>query len=290
MAKDRGWGSRPIGGKDWGTSVSCENTTLHELIARFERSLAMNGMFVLSFIDHANIHLHANCLFYFLGVMSPCGEYLIPLVSLSQLDFDLEADDTMSYIEADVNSVKFHIQKNADRLHRKRVNNYNKMKRMSLFASAVNSHVSLPVQRQSICIEAIEEINGISNAAELIGQNEKAVTLILSFLNESDLMTKAFPVCKVWSDYATVTHTNLLIASIQGENVQDIPGSGCAQRQEPILEISWKVLHRRFRWGCFLAEGGAKKVHKVYNSTVNAEEALSVMYDFQFFHALTRIA
>ena len=51
-----------------------------------------------------------------------------------------------------------------------------------------------------------------------------------------------------------------------------------AQEKEPILEISWNVLHCRFPWACFLAEGGAKKVHKVYNSTVKAEEALSVMY------------
>lgn len=50
MAKDRGWGSRPIGGKDWGTSVSCDNATLKELIVRFECSLAMNGMFTFLFI------------------------------------------------------------------------------------------------------------------------------------------------------------------------------------------------------------------------------------------------
>ena len=216
------------------------------------------------------------------GIMSPCGEYQIPLVSLSQLDFDLEADDNkMNFIEADVNSVKFHLQKNAERLHKKRISNYNKMKRMSLFASAVNSQVNIQVQRRSNCIEAIEETDGISNAAELTGQSEKVVTTILSFLNESELMTKAFPVCKVWSDYATVTHTKLLVASIQSENVQGILVSGCAQGQEPILEISWKALHHRFPWGCFLAEGGAKKVHKVYNASVNAEEALSVMYGFQ---------
>jgi hypothetical protein len=51
MVKDRGWGSRPIEGQDWGTSVSCENTTINELIIRFERSLAKNGTFVLYFID-----------------------------------------------------------------------------------------------------------------------------------------------------------------------------------------------------------------------------------------------
>ena len=47
MAKDRGWGSRPIGGQDWGTSASCESTALNELIIRFERSLSLNGTLTL---------------------------------------------------------------------------------------------------------------------------------------------------------------------------------------------------------------------------------------------------
>lgn len=45
MVKDRGWGSRPIDGRDWGTSLSCENAMLHELTIRFERCLEMNGTF-----------------------------------------------------------------------------------------------------------------------------------------------------------------------------------------------------------------------------------------------------
>jgi hypothetical protein len=45
MTKERGWGSRPILGKDWGISISCESTALNKLIMRFERSIAMNGTF-----------------------------------------------------------------------------------------------------------------------------------------------------------------------------------------------------------------------------------------------------
>ena len=152
------------------------------------------------------------------------------------------------------------------------------MKRMSLFASAVNSHLNIPV-RLSKCIETIGENDENTSAAGLCSQNEKVITTILSFLNESELMTKAFPVCRAWSDYATLTHTKLLVASIQDHKAANIPTSGILQGQEPILEISWTVLHHRFPWACFLAEGGAKKVHKVYNSSVKAEEALSVMYD-----------
>ncbi len=287
MAKDRGWGSRPIDGRDWGTSLSCENATLHELINRFERCLEMNGTFP-RYVDESRecVEILANgstSILILTGVMATNGEYQISLISLTQQDFDLEAEnDKLSDCTADVYSDKLLDQKNADRLHKKRVNNYNMRKRMSLFASAVNSQVNLPV-RQLKCIEAIEELDENVSAAELSGQTEQVITTILSFLNESELMTKAFPVCKAWSDYATMMHTELLVASLQCDNVESISRSGRAQDQTPILEISWKAMHRRFPWGCFLAEGGAKKVHKVYNSSVNAEEALSVMYDFYIY-------
>ena len=211
--------------------------------------------------------------------MSTSGEYQVPLISLSQQDFDLEAEnEKLSDHTADVDADIILDQKNADRLHKKRISNYNMRKRMSLFASAVNSQVNVPIRRLK-CIEAIDELDENGGAAELSGQNERVITTILSFLNESELMTKAFPVCKAWSDYATMTHTELLMTSIQCDSVENVSGSSRAQNQTPILEISWKAMHRRFPWGCFLAEGGAKKVHKVYNSSVNAEEALSVMYD-----------
>lgn len=198
---------------------------------------------------------------------------------MSQLDFELEAvNDEPSGSEDIVEPANVLVLKNADRLHKKRVSNYNKMKRMSLFASAINSDGNLP-GRQSICIETIAEVDENTGAAELCSQSEKVVTTILSFFNESELMTKAFPVCKAWSDYATLTYTKLLISSIKGSNLATLKRSGTAPEKQLALEISWKAMHCRFPWACFLAEGGAKKVHKVYNFDVKAEEALSVMYD-----------
>jgi hypothetical protein len=44
MSQDRGWGYRPVDGKDWGCSLLCDTTVQHELIARLEHALKMEGM------------------------------------------------------------------------------------------------------------------------------------------------------------------------------------------------------------------------------------------------------
>jgi hypothetical protein len=43
MSQDRGWGSRPLDGRDWGASASCSNSVLRELMLRFEHALEMEG-------------------------------------------------------------------------------------------------------------------------------------------------------------------------------------------------------------------------------------------------------
>jgi hypothetical protein len=211
--------------------------------------------------------------------------YPIPSQSLSQLDFDLEAgdDDVQSFIETDTEAVNILVQKDADRLHRKRISTINKMKRMSLFASAANMQLHLPSARQSYypvplieTTETVDEDQEILNWASLSGPLEKILPIILSYLSESDLMATAFPVCKAWSDYATIAHTKLLIASVKSDDI--VERQFLSVCEVPILERSWTFLHDRFPWACFLAEGGAKKVYKVFNSSVNEEEALSVMY------------
>lgn len=68
----------------------------------------------------------------------------------------------------------------------------------------------------------------------------------------------ASTVCNAWADWPTDAHVNLL-------------------QTKPILERSWEDVHDELTWACFLAEGGAKKVYKVYNSVAKQEEAVSVM-------------
>jgi hypothetical protein len=43
------------------------------------------------------------------------------------------------------------------------------------------------------------------------------------------------------------------------------------------MERSWQYLNTLYPWGCFLSMGAFKRVYKVHNSRMGADEALSVM-------------
>jgi hypothetical protein len=43
------------------------------------------------------------------------------------------------------------------------------------------------------------------------------------------------------------------------------------------MQRSWQYLHTLYPWGCFLSDGAFKRVYKVHNSRIGADEALSVM-------------
>jgi hypothetical protein len=201
----------------------------------------------------------------------------MPSQRLSQLDFDLEADceDLQKSFDAK-NIDRFLLEKENQRKHRKMISNFNKKKRVSLFAPSVSTQLLLPT-RLSRCPASLIDITAIKEEKEEISvmtkalQTEAVILNALSYLNETELMTKASVMCKAWSDCATIAHSNLLVASVQGI------GNDCVVLSKPMLERSWNFLHLRFPWACFLAEGGAKKVYKVYNSSVHQEEALSVM-------------
>jgi serine/threonine protein kinase len=53
--------------------------------------------------------------------------------------------------------------------------------------------------------------------------------------------------------------------------------SSLVQSVSRSMERSWKYLMSQFPWACYLSDGSYKKVFKVFNSTLNASEALSVM-------------
>ena len=46
MSQDRGWGCRPVSGKDWGLSVPCDVAIQRELMARLELALSMEGPYL----------------------------------------------------------------------------------------------------------------------------------------------------------------------------------------------------------------------------------------------------
>jgi hypothetical protein len=85
------------------------------------------------------------------------------------------------------------------------------------------------------------------------------------------------------------THNTTIVDSDVGEAIDDEEDDDSVNVS---LELLWKVLvwslklsreslHEKWPWACFLAEGGSKKVYKVYNADSNEEEAMSVMYVVQ---------
>lgn len=193
----------------------------------------------------------------------------------SNLAFDLEVD-TLD-ICGDDDEIELLAKKDAERKNRKRMGNFNKRQRMSLFATATGAKTHLPRQIYPVPTFVEPESEEIEHPAELIAKTENVLSKIFSFFRESELMTTASSVCTKWSDLATDAHANLLLASVQLSGESDTEAAAEKAKTRPILERTWKFLHGRFPWACYLAEGGAKKVYKVHNSAVDQEEALSVM-------------
>jgi hypothetical protein len=180
------------------------------------------------------------------------------------LDFDQECD-----VHSTIDVVPS--QSEAARKLRKRMDNFNKRKRLTVFAAATGARASLPARHTYALANVEREPVTLlkQSAGALVATCKEAVTNIFSYLTESELSTKVTPVCKEWSDWATLAHAQLLLTSVQRMEEGCPTGSG--------MERSWHFIHKLFPWARYLAEGGAKKVYKVHNSVVNMEEAVSVM-------------
>jgi len=106
---------------------------------------------------------------------------------------------------------------------------------------------------------------------------------VFSFLDESELLTKAALVSTTWADAATTAHAAMMLASVgynecsegDEDDIEEVSGSCSSLPQS--MQRDWVYLNTRFPWGCFLSEGAFKRVYKVHNTAVGAEEALSVM-------------
>lgn len=147
---------------------------------------------------------------------------------------------------------------------------------MSLFATVSGARLDLPRQqfpsRTSVLQEELCSSEFLPSPAILCNNEEGILRHIFSFFDENHLVTTASSVCTRWSKIATEAHADLLFRSVQDVGHFETTGS------DPILERRWNNLHAEFPWACFLAEGGAKRVYKAFNSITNRYEALSVMY------------
>ncbi len=151
--------------------------------------------------------------------------------------------------------------------------------------------VSYPILYTSQATKALDHINSCHE----VFSSQKLLLHIFSHLSEYDLLCTASLVSSRWSDVVTDAHASLMLLSVgcsasfaygDAENVEDggYPlEENCESSLPEIntfvksMERSWTYLFQNFPWGMFLSEGSFKRVYKVWNAMVGAEEAVSVM-------------
>lgn len=222
----RGWGSRPIGGRDWGASAPYSEELIEIYKLRFEEVCRKENL---------------------------------------RFSFD-SMHDAMCHMDDNNTTLN---QKHAERIERRRRNDFHKRKRMSLLANAVGAKPSLPLTHRPTMMSIIPSSPpSIEKLSSSIAENEKIMANILSFCSEAELIDPISLVNSQWFEWASVTHADLLVRS-----VTEVSESSA----NPLLERSWASIHTMLPWACFIAEGGAKKVYKSFNVETQRVEAVSVM-------------
>ena len=149
------------------------------------------------------------------------------------------------------------------------------------------------------------------SAMDAVLRDEELLSPIFSYLTEEELLVSASAVQTSWAEAATSAHATLMLVSVgcstsfvEGGNDEDddsddegddatmdgsssmmqmvdnTTGGGNNNSNDSIaksMERSWQFLNDKFPWATFLSEGAFKRVYRAWNSTVNAEEAVSVM-------------
>ena len=134
------------------------------------------------------------------------------------------------------------------------------------------------------------------DACNEVCSTHKILLGIFSHLSEYDLLCTASLVSSQWSDAVTDAHASLMLISVgcspsfvynDGDNGNRLDeadddssshgGGEMSVAGNHSMERPWSYIVDRFPWGMFLSEGTFKRVYKVWNSLVGAEEAVSVM-------------
>lgn len=291
LMEDYGWGSRPVPGRDWGSSCRCDASILRELTARLETSCQLEG------------------------IRESTGPAMCDSSRQSpSLTFDMFGNQ-QAVVDEKKEMDPDEIAKN-ERKQRRRMVSFKKHKRMSLWASTTQPEGPLvpkqkPLFRKNKSLGRIDEnlfqsledscstfqvddVSSVvcetgaqdSDSAEIF-LREEILPLIFNYLTEQEIMCNASLVCTAWADAATAATVNLMLASVgysaKGENRDPEldEAESCLMNTTALsMERSWSFLNSRFPWGCFLSEGAFKRVYKVHNSLTDREEAISVMYVF----------
>ena len=200
-----------------------------------------------------------------------------------------------------------------DKLRRKRMLSFAKHRRVSLCAAVLPPVGSIPVRRRTNFVNtalapfspwndfqsrtflqrprfsSMIPAEAVPSPVDVCCNDPKILACIFSFFCERDLLCFASPICSTWADAATASHACLMLTSMGfstslaesdsygGDHVLHDADHSLVESVSRSMDRSWKFLMSQFPWACYLSDGSYKKVFKVFNSTLNASEALSVM-------------
>lgn len=140
--------------------------------------------------------------------------------------------------------------------------------------------------------------DGLDDFIQFPVHDEAVLSRVFSFLKEHELLCTASLVCTQWADCATDAHASLMLFSvgcttdfIYGHNsgteecwdddnsLEDATNEILLTNNSVACSMQrpWEYLTKKFPWGNFLSEGTFKQVYRVWNTSVKAEEAISVM-------------
>lgn len=247
-APDQRWGSRPVEGRDWGSSEQCDPLILEELSRRFEHTTIDAGL-LDNMCSQTPLQQSQNFLDMELEAASSYREPAESPTSFSESPqnddlFDLpesltqesHTDQMYSPFGQGLDSSGF----NRARAMRRRQTSFAKHTRMSLIASVVNPTGPLLQGRKSLFIRPTQtglrrkttnlletlvaepefvptttnSIEELSCSLQHVFNDEGLLESIFGFLPEHELLCVASLVSSRWADAATQAHANMMLMSV----------------------------------------------------------------------------
>ena len=288
------WGSRPVRGKDWGQSTRCTTAILSFLQTQLEEAVSLAQSDSLrsssSCFDNtsmATVIVDSDALgFDFeadtndnqVGHLGDNEEYLKDSTPSKSTLSRQESLGASCFAALDLNE---EISSPA-KVQKRQQTSFAKYHRMSICASAMKSRWPL---RHSVHSKVFPHSDVV--------YDETVLSNVFSFLKEYEILCSASVVCTKWADAATKAHASLMLFSVgctaDFSNTGDLLDDDASLENfnseiSPIsnsvacsMQRSWDYLTQNFPYGVFLSEGAFKQVYRVWNTSVKAEEAVSVM-------------
>jgi hypothetical protein len=305
----RAYCERPKVGSDWGTSRCCEEKNLQELMKRLENASVLGGQ--------QSVFIQSPCF-----EPSPIPSLLRFTSLMESLEKESDMESANEFRESQ-EQVRDEVENTSNIAYawnddqkaiRKKVESIAKHKRVSLCVNLFQTRPSLRPSRSSYFADfsstwkhestlSLSDTKRYSFAPiDSKGSDEKVDILfdkcgalldskillaIFSFLNEGELLCRAFPVCHAWADVATDAHAALMLLSVGCSSCPDTSCEEVDDEDDDSIRVSnsimtsmsqtWKYIMNQYPHACYLAGGAFKNVYKVYNRSTKMYEAISVM-------------